>query len=625
MSLGNLALTEGQPSKAIAFYTQATKTAPTTLLKTQSQLSHLRVLLDTENQAAALDLAQKLQPQVVSLAASRPALYVRIGLAQSLMKLVDIPSPTSTKQAKGIQQKPAKGLQQKPVNSSKGLLKKAAQLLATAAQQAEALSDQRAESFALGTLGQVYEKNQQIGAAQGLTQKALVLSQVSNAPDIAYRWQWQLGRLLTAQSQKSAAIAAYSEAVETLKQIRSDLVASNPDLQFTFRESVEPVYRELVSLLLSDADKTSQANLKKAREVIESLQIAELDNYFREACLTGQPTQVDRIDPNAAIIYPIVLSDRIEIVISLPNQTLRRYKSSISQAALDNLLSRTRQFLRRSALTKLQLKLAQDVYNLLIRPAEADLQTSGVKTLVFVLDGALRNIPMAVLHDGEKYLVEKYSIAFTPSLQLLSPKPLTGKQFKVLLGGLSEARLGFSSLPGVQAEVDKIKGEVPSQVLFNETFTVTGIQQQIESTSYPIVHLATHGQFSSNADETFILAWDNRVNVRQLGELLQARSETNQNPIELLVLSACQTAEGDRRATLGLAGVAVRSGARSTLATLWPVDDQATYLFMTRFYQEIVKPGATKAEALRQAQLFLMKEYSQPYFWAPFVLVGNWL
>ena len=153
------------------------------------------------------------------------------------------------------------------------------------------------------------------------------------------------------------------------------------------------------------------------------------------------------------------------------------------------------------------------------------------------------------------------------------------------------------------------------------------LEKQISKTPFPVVHLATHGQFSSNAKETFVLTWDNRINVKQLGQLLQNRDTYSKNPIELLVLSACQTAEGDKRAALGLAGVAVRSGARSTLASLWAVDDQSTSAFMVEFYKQLSQPNMSKAQALRQTQISLIKQsgFKHPFYWAPFVLIGNWL
>ena len=142
-----------------------------------------------------------------------------------------------------------------------------------------------------------------------------------------------------------------------------------------------------------------------------------------------------------------------------------------------------------------------------------------------------------------------------------------------------------------------------------------------------MVHLATHGQFSSKAEDTFILTWDDRINIKQLNNVLKTRDRIESSIIELLVLSACQTAVGDKRAALGLAGMAVRAGARSTLASLWSVNDAATASFMIKFYQNLTDNKVTKAEAVRRAQLSLLQnpDYSHPYFWAPFILVGNWL
>lgn len=223
--------------------------------------------------------------------------------------------------------------------------------------------------------------------------------------------------------------------------------------------------------------------------------------------------------------------------------------------------------------------------------------------------------------------MEKYASALTPGLQLLPPKALEKQQINVLIAGLSEARLGFSPLDNVAMELNQIKSEVSGTELLNNKFTSTTLQEEISSNPFSVVHLATHGQFSSQAAQTFILASDKRINVNDLSNLLQSRDTSTQNAIELLVLSACETATGDKRAALGLAGVAVRAGARSTLATLWSVQDQSTALFMTNFYAQFSSAHISKAEAVRQAQLALMKHplYDYPFHWSSYVLVGNWL
>ncbi|MFB8787388.1 MAG: CHAT domain-containing protein [Potamolinea sp.] len=498
------------------------------------------------------------------------------------------------------------------------------------------MGDSRAQAYALVSLGGLYEQKGQWLEAQKLTQQSLVLAQAFNAPEIAYRSSWQLGRLLKATGDEKGAIAAYTEAVNTLKSLRNDLAAINSEVQFSFREGVEPVYRELVGLLLQPpassssplvGEITSQERLEVARKVIESLQLAELDNFFRSACLNTKPVQIDAVDQKAAVIYPIILADRLEIILSLPQQRLRRYTTSLPKEQIESTLRQLRSQLF-NPISQRFLPLSQQVYNWLIRPIETDLSKSEVKTLVFVLDGSLRNVPMAVLHDGKQYLTQKYAIALTPGLELLEPRSLVRGRLKILKAGLSEARQGFNALPAVKMELEQIQSQIPGKVLLNQEFTKTAIQKAIDAVSFPVVHLATHGQFSSKAEETYILTWDDRINVNELSNLLEKTDLRRSTPIELLVLSACETAKGDNRAALGIAGVAVRAGARSTLATLWQVNDRATAVLMVRFYQELTKPGVTKAEALRRAQLSILqdRQYGEhPYYWASFVLVGNWL
>lgn len=234
---------------------------------------------------------------------------------------------------------------------------------------------------------------------------------------------------------------------------------------------------------------------------------------------------------------------------------------------------------------------------------------------------------MAVLYDGQQYLIQKYAIALTPGLQLLPSKSVQQLQIQALSAGLTEARHGFSPLANVGLELNQIKSEVSSsRILLNQQFTSTALQKEINSLPFPVVHLATHGQFSSQAEKTFILAWDKPIIVNELDSFLRTRNTSSRNAIELLVLSACQTAVGDKRAALGLAGVAVRASARSTLASLWNIDDESTALLMSHFYEELAKNKLNKAEALRQAQLTLLNNpnYEIPRFWAPYVLVENW-
>jgi CHAT domain-containing protein/murein DD-endopeptidase MepM/ murein hydrolase activator NlpD len=610
LSLGNTTRAQKETEAALGFYQQAEATSTSPMTRTQAQLNQLSLLLETQQLSEALALGSKIQGQIASLPVSRASVYAQINFAQSLTRFKRSNTDTTPSWTD------------------------ISQVLAKAVQQAKSLKDSRAEAYALGHLGGLYEQTQQLGNAQDLTEQALLIAQGINASDIAYRWQWQLGRLLKATGKKQEAIAAYTEAVNTLQSLRSDLVTINPDIQFSFREEVEPIYRQLVDLLLQSTNtqsEPSQQNLVQARNVIESLQLAELDNFFRTACLQGQAVQVDQVidqdDPTAAVVYPIILPDRLEVILKLPNVPLRHYATSIAQGDVEETLEELRQELVKPFSLKRTQSLSKRVYDWLLKPAEDAFIQSQIKTLVFVLDGSLRNIPMAALYDGQQYLVQKYAVALTPGLQLLAPKSLVQGELKALTAGLTESRGGFSALSNVALEVEEIQSEVPTTVLLNQEFTSETIQNEIKSLPFPVIHLATHGQFSSEAEETFILTWDGRLNVNELENVLRNRDENQPNALELLVLSACQTAAGDKRAALGLAGVAVRAGARSTLATLWSVNDESTAVLMSAFYRELTRTKVSRAEALRLAQLSLLQEprSQHPRYWAPFVLVGSWL
>ena len=472
-------------------------------------------------------------------------------------------------------------------------------------------------------MGSLYEQHQRLDEARELTEKALLLAQGINAPALAYQLQWQLGRIAKEREEPEEAIAAYTQSVKTLQSLRGDLVAISSEVQFDFRENVEPVYRELVGLLLQPG--ASQDNLQQAREVIESLQLAELDNFFRDACSDAKPVQIDELDPRAAIFYTIILGERLEVILALPGQLLRHYTADLPQQEVEQTIKEMRTALTRGQLQDFLVP-SQKLYDWLLGAIETELADSKVQTLVFVLDGALRNVPIASLHDGQQYVAQKYSVALAPSLQLIDPQPIARERLQALSGGLSQARQGFPALPNVELELERIQAEVPSQILMNQSFTEPNFNAEVSAAPYQVIHLATHGQFSSQAEDTFVLTWDERINIDELNSLLRSTPQQI-GPIELLVLSACQTAVGDNRAALGLAGIAVRAGARSTIASLWSVSDQATALLMTRFYQELAKGGVTKAEALRRAQQAVLQSenFSHPYYWSAFVLVGNWL
>jgi CHAT domain-containing protein/tetratricopeptide (TPR) repeat protein len=623
LSLGNSAKSNDDRQAALDYYQKSAEIAANTLIQTRARLNRACLLVDDKEWTEAENLFTVIESNLSQLqGGGREEIYAGINYADLLVRYETGKNPA-------------------PKWQESRLMNSSSQLLAGFVRQAEKLGDRRARAYALGELGKIYEVNQQWGEAARLTLEALEIAQQIDAADILYQWQWQMGRISCRDRQncradspetivkKQEAIDYYSGSLKSLKSLRSDLVATKLEVQFSFRESVEPIYRQMVSILLqnNNGEDIPQNNLRLARQVIEDLQLAELDNFFRQACTKAKPEQIDRVDPTAAVIYPIILADRLAVIVSLPNRPLTYYETKIEQNEIENKVDLLLQSLHPTASNKKRLLLSQQVYDWLIRPAEKSLAETNVKTLVFVLDGILQNLPMAALHDGKQYLIEKYSLAIAPGLQLIEPRSLNADKLEVLAAGVSTAQLGFSPLPGVEQEIAQISSEVDAKVILNQEFTNDNFQTKLKNIASPIVHLATHGRFSSKREETFLLSWEDRLGIEELDRILSSRDPQGTNPIELLVLSACQTASGDRRAALGLAGVAVQSGARSTLATLWSVNDRSTADLMTEFYRQLQETKYNKAEVVRQAQLYLLRKsgYEHPYYWAPFVLVGNWL
>ncbi|MEO1445029.1 MAG: CHAT domain-containing protein [Cyanobacteria bacterium J06635_11] len=641
LSLGNIARELGDTLSAEDYYQQASAALPkpSAIQLIPVQLAQLALWVETENAHAIAGLWPVIQSQFADLPMSRSAIYHQVNWANSLITFnqilkkrtlasVESGSPETspaTKQAASPEARPDSMDAATPVPWIA-----IAQQLQRTTQQAQSLEDTRAQSHAMGTLGNVYEQTQQWAIAQEQTQQALTLSQ--GKADIAYQWQWQLGRLWQAPSNPQQSIAKsleyYHQAVEALTELRGDLAASTGSNQFSFKENVEPVYRQLVSLLLQTNPQSPeyQTNLMSAQDVIESLRLAELDNYFKEACIDIQPVDISQIDQKAAIVYSIVLDDRLSVILRLPNQPLQQFSTAVSASDVTSITNQLRQQLvtrsRRDYYSS-----AQQVYNWLIAPAREAIDRSNVDTIVFVLDGALQNVPMAALYDGEHFLIEDYSVALTPGLKLLNPQPWDTDSLSALVAGLTESRQGLSPLPNVAQEIEKIKKTISrNTILLNQEFTRKTLPEKLLKDPYPIVHIATHGQFGSSPEETYLVAWDTFIKVREISQILQANLG-DREAIELLILSACETATGDQRAALGLSGVAVKAGARSTLGTLWAINDEATSQFVGYFYEQLTQPGATRASALRAAQIQLLTDpqYKHPIYWAPYILLGSWL
>ncbi|VEP15297.1 conserved hypothetical protein [Hyella patelloides LEGE 07179] len=519
-------------------------------------------------------------------------------------------------------------------------LDRARNLLQQAVDLAQKLGDNRVTSFALGELGHTYECSQDYQQALEITKQARFLAEQDK--DSLYLWEWQTGRILYAQGRQEDGIAAYERAIATLESIRDDILTANRDVQFDFRDTVEPIYRELIERRLDRTDNISAIKPSQTQQVknvnsilttLDSLRLAELQNYFGNDCAIGDVAAINRVDllePNSHTAYfsTIILEDRTAVIANFPGRKSKIvWNNSKGKKAIAEEINQFRMGLENLYL-KFDTSLGQSIYSWLIQPFAEDLQREQITTLVFIQDGLLRSIPMSALHDGEKFLIQKYAIATTPSLNLISPTTLDRQNLKILALGLSKAsqvdNQSFSPLPDVETELTFLKSIFEESTnLLNNDFSRDRLQQELAETSYHIVHIATHGQFSSEPEDTFLVTGKNeKLTINQLDRII--RSTARNESLNLISLTACQTAVGDERAALGLAGVAIQAGANSALASLWAISDEITPVVVKDFYVGLQDANLSKAVALQKAQIALIEQDISPALWSPFILIGNW-
>lgn len=292
---------------------------------------------------------------------------------------------------------------------------------------------------------------------------------------------------------------------------------------------------------------------------------------------------------------------------------------------------------------------AQQLHQWMIAPIQATLTERKIDNLVFLMTAGLRSLPMAALHDGNQFLVERYSVGLMPSLSLTDTRYQDIRDAQLLTLGISQSTQGQPPLPSVLTEVATIVNELWSgQSYLNSAVTLDTLKAARQARPYGIIHMATHADFlPGSLENSYIQLWEDKLRLDQIRELGWSKPQ-----VQLLVLSACATALGDREAELGFGGLAVQSGVKSAVASLWSVDDVATAALITRFYKEL-KTAPIKAEALRQAQIALLKgqvyvqnsqiigveanglplppdvtgaadkELVHPFFWSAFTMIGN--
>lgn len=507
--------------------------------------------------------------------------------------------------------------------------RRAVALLLAAEASADAAADERLRSYALGNRAELYERAGRREEALALDRRALFAAQQVDATDARYRWEWALGRLARESGDVAGAIYSYRRAVATLAELRARTAFGSRDSEYSFRVGVEPVYSGLVELLLTRADAIPaqrQDLLAEARDTVEAQKAAELLDYFDDPCLSDQRKQTPDEIPGTVVVYPILVGDRVDLIVSAGGK-LESYRIPVDRSTFVEEIRNFRRTLGKRT-TRQYLRPAANLYDWMIRPFEDAVALGDAEALVFVPGGALRTVPFSALYDKEtdEYLIEKVPVAVTPGLTLTNPRPIDRGHVQLLSAGLSESVRGYPALENVSDELTSVNENFPGDVLLNDDFVVDRFAGSISEEPFGIVHIASHAEFSSEMSESFLLAWDRKLTMNQLATII-GTTQFRERPLELLTLSACQTAAGDDRAALGLAGVALRAGARSALATLWSVNDQASAALVSEFYRLLADPDISRARALQQAQIKIMRmhHFRHPGYWAPFLLISNWL
>jgi filamentous hemagglutinin family protein len=341
-------------------------------------------------------------------------------------------------------------------------------------------------------------------------------------------------------------------------------------------------------------------------------------------------------------------NDELELVlVTSKGEVIRRRVAGTKRQQVLNVVEALRTTATNIRNSRGYLAPAQRLYQWLVAPIEKDLQAEQIDNLSFIMDSGLRSIPLAALHNGKNFIVENYSVGLMPSFSLTDTRYVDVRNMQVLAMGADQFS-DLRPLPSVPVELSLIADQLWSGESFlNQAFTLTNLQSARSSQSYGIIHLATHAEFQPGSpSNSYIQLWDTKLRLDQWRGL-----GLNQPSLELLVLSACRTALGDEQAELGFTGLAVQAGVKSALGSLWYVSDEATMAFMTEFYKQL-KQASTKAEALRQAQLAMLRgevrlqggqlvtsfgsfplppnlaelgdrDLSHPYYWSAFMMIGN--
>ena len=496
-----------------------------------------------------------------------------------------------------------------------------------------------------------------------------------------------LGRLMEAEGQVEVAIFFYKGAIAQIETIRQDLQQLSQSVQQRYTLTVEDFYRQLADLLLQQNRETEALQvlellkLQEVRAYLHSDQAAGNEQTFytpsEEALLeaiktlpaettledfltipqvkalletastsstasTETPFDSQLIDSlksvlaqqpvNTAVLYPLILDDRLEILLLTPTGGLERATKEITSKELSAAVEALQRSLKNDNLDAKPA--AQQLYQWLISPLDEALAAHGVENIIYLPDGVLRYVPLAAFFDGQRWLAEKYQSHNITAATIDDLLATNNAPLSVMAGAFTDSLLThavqvgaetffYKGLRAAKEEIGNLQRAVPNTLaLLNSDFTAARTLSSVGD--HRIVHLATHAQFvPGQPEDSFILFGDGgTVDMQQI-------QNWELPAVDLVVLSACQTASsttGEGKEILGLGFQIQKTGASAAIASLWSVNDSATAALMSQFYKALSQ-GQTKAQALKTAQNKLINSnlLSDPHDWAAFILIGNGL
>jgi CHAT domain-containing protein len=446
---------------------------------------------------------------------------------------------------------------------------------------------------------------------------------------------------------------------------------------------------ERIAIDRSKFDKSFEsASIGEAVAQFEELQAVEIGERFGTSFYGDIPPISNMADTlknlcqqtgqNAALLYVASLQDKLDMILVLPSgapqssssnskclnsatTSLEPIRKNIPEAK-HSIVQKVAQDLR-SKITNYRneknnyLVPSQQLYQWIVAPFDTILQANKIDTLIFSMDSGLRSIPLAALHDGKQFIIEKYSVALIPSFSLTDTRFAPIAKTEVLAMGVSESTEDQIPLPFAGVEISTLTNKIwqgQAQSLLNNASTIENLKSVSNKRRFGIIHLATHGQFNpGELSQSYIQLWNEKIRLNQLRSLSQELKWSTEPKVEMLVLSACTTALGSDEAELGFAGLAVQAGVKTALGSLWYVSDEGSLALMTKFYDEL-KAKSLRSLALREAQLGMYRgevriqdgklrlaennfvplppeldapdnlKLSHPYFWSAFTVVGNW-